>query len=206
MLEFKDDGTWDTKIFNAHGMGVNAVSWAPAVAPGSLISTQPQSGSEIRKIATGGCDNLVKIWNFEYVRYCLPIVPCEETNLVCLVRRGIRGLRKRYYKAIRIGLEMLLLHLQSECRKHTLRLPLRYPSHDTLSNLSQDKTVIIWSQNAPGQPWKKQLLKNEPFPEAVWRVSWSLSGGILAVSSGDNKVALWREGLKGEWENVHQIE
>jgi len=66
--------------------------------------------------------------------------------------------------------------------------------------------VIIWSQNAPGQPWKKQLLKSEPFPDAVWRVSWSLSGGILAVSSGDNKVTLWREGLKGEWENVHQIE
>lgn len=66
--------------------------------------------------------------------------------------------------------------------------------------------MIIWSQNAPGQPWKKQLLKNEPFPDAVWRVSWSLSGGILAVSSGDNKVTLWREGLKGEWDNVHQIE
>lgn len=66
--------------------------------------------------------------------------------------------------------------------------------------------MIIWSQNAPGQPWKKQLLKNEPFPDAVWRVSWSLSGGILAVSSGDNKVTLWREGLKGDWENVHQIE
>jgi len=70
VLEFKDDGTWDTKIFNAHGMGVNAVSWAPAVAPGSLVSTQPQPGSEIRKLATGGCDNLVKIWNFEYVPCC----------------------------------------------------------------------------------------------------------------------------------------
>ena len=70
----------------------------------------------------------------------------------------------------------------------------------------KDKTVIIWTQNAPGQSWQKQLLKPEPFPDTVWRVSWSLSGGILAVSCGDNKVTLWREGLKGEWENVHQVE
>ncbi|OCK95698.1 uncharacterized protein K441DRAFT_555970, partial [Cenococcum geophilum 1.58] len=29
------------------------------------------------------------------------------------------------------------------------------------------------------------------------RVSWSLSGNVLAVSSGDNKVTLWKEDLKG---------
>jgi len=66
--------------------------------------------------------------------------------------------------------------------------------------------VILWTQTAPGQPWQKQALKSEPFPDTVWRVNWSLSGGILAVSCGDSKVTLWREGLKGEWENVHQVE
>ena len=70
----------------------------------------------------------------------------------------------------------------------------------------QDKTVIIWTQNGPAQPWQKQLLKPDPLPDTVWRVSWSLSGVILAVSSGDNKVTLWREDLKGEWENVHLVE
>jgi protein transport protein SEC13 len=66
ILEFKDDGTWDTKVFNAHGIGCNAVSWAPAVVPGSLVSTGPPVAGNVRKIATGGCDNLVKIWGFEY--------------------------------------------------------------------------------------------------------------------------------------------
>ena len=70
----------------------------------------------------------------------------------------------------------------------------------------KDKTVVIWTQTAPGQPWQKQALKSELFPDTVCRVNWSLSGGILAVSCGDNKVTLWREGLKGEWENVHQVE
>jgi protein transport protein SEC13 len=67
ILEFKDNGTWDTKVFNAHGMGCNAVSWAPAIAPESLVSTQAHSTSNVKKIATGGCDNLIKIWAFEYV-------------------------------------------------------------------------------------------------------------------------------------------
>jgi protein transport protein SEC13 len=66
--------------------------------------------------------------------------------------------------------------------------------------------VVLWTQTAPGQPWQKQALKTEIFPDTVWRVNWSLSGGILAVSCGDSKVTLWREGLKGEWENVHQVE
>lgn len=66
VLEFKDDGTWDTKVFNAHGMGCNAVSWAPALTPGSLLSTQPDVNANTRKLATGGCDNLIKIWGFEY--------------------------------------------------------------------------------------------------------------------------------------------
>jgi protein transport protein SEC13 len=50
------------------------------------------------------------------------------------------------------------------------------------------------------------VLKPDAFSDTVWRVNWSLSGGILAVSCGDNKVTLWREGVKGEWENVHQID
>ena len=45
-----------------------------------------------------------------------------------------------------------------------------------------------------------------PFETVVWRVSWSLSGNVLAVSAGDNKVSLWKENLRGEWECVKNIE
>jgi protein transport protein SEC13 len=67
ILEFKDDGTWDTKVFNAHGMGCNAASWASASTPGSLVSSGSQTTGNFPKLATGGCDNLVKIWVYEYV-------------------------------------------------------------------------------------------------------------------------------------------
>ena len=33
----------------------------------------------------------------------------------------------------------------------------------------------------------------------MWRVSWSVTGNVLAVSGGDNKVHLFKETPEGEW-------
>jgi protein transport protein SEC13 len=78
-------------------------------------------------------------------------------------------------------------------------------SKSYIASASQDKTVIIWTQEGKG-PWEKKLLKSDKFPDVVWRVSWSLSGNILAVSGGDNKVTLWKENLKGEWESAGVVD
>lgn len=44
-------------------IGCNAVSWGPAVVPGSLID-QPtgQKPNQVKRFVSGGCDNLVKLW------------------------------------------------------------------------------------------------------------------------------------------------
>ncbi|KAJ5963368.1 uncharacterized protein N7479_003244 [Penicillium vulpinum] len=77
-------------------------------------------------------------------------------------------------------------------------------SRSYIASAAQDKTVRIWTSDAsnPDQ-WSSQTLE---FDTVLWRVSWSLSGNILAVSGGDNKVSLWKENLKGEWEKVKDIE
>ena len=70
---FLDDGQWGADIFIGHAIGCNAVSWAPAVQPGSLIAPQPESlpgqhpttVQTVRRFASAGCDNLVKIWGFQ---------------------------------------------------------------------------------------------------------------------------------------------
>jgi protein transport protein SEC13 len=72
VLCHSDDGTWGADIFNGHAIGCNAVSWAPAVLPGSLITPQqpgapqanPQATTGVKRFASAGCDNLVKIWGF----------------------------------------------------------------------------------------------------------------------------------------------
>jgi protein transport protein SEC13 len=51
--------------------------------------------------------------------------------------------------------------------------------------------------------WKSTVLNVDA---VAWRVSWSLSGNVLAVSTGDNRVSLWKERLSGGWECVKTIE
>lgn len=77
-------------------------------------------------------------------------------------------------------------------------------SKSYIASASQDKSVRIWTSDAsnPGQ-WTSQQIE---FDTVLWRVSWSPSGNILAVSGGDNKVSLWKENLKGQWEKVKDIE
>jgi protein transport protein SEC13 len=38
----------------------------------------------------------------------------------------------------------------------------------------------------------------------VWRVSWSTTGNILAVSDGNNVVTLWKESTDGVWQQIQQ--
>lgn len=96
-----------------------------------------------------------------------------------------------------------------------------------LATASQDRTVLIWTQDSLNSPWTKTALEPTPaaasatssaaggaaqpaaaapgkFPDTVWRVSWSVSGNVLAVSCGDGKISLWKENLKGAWECVSE--
>lgn len=66
VLEFKDN-SWSHQIFPAHGIGVNAVSWAPAIQPGSLTSAAQPGPGALRRFVTGGSDCDVKIWEFRSV-------------------------------------------------------------------------------------------------------------------------------------------
>ncbi|XP_005106911.1 protein SEC13 homolog [Aplysia californica] len=57
------DGSWDTKkINNAHTIGCNSVSWAPATAPNALFDQQSGQQQLVKRFVSGGCDFLVKIW------------------------------------------------------------------------------------------------------------------------------------------------
>jgi protein transport protein SEC13 len=60
-----DDGQWGADVFEAHAIGCNAVSWAPAARAGSLLA--PSTGGRaapVKRFASAGCDNIVKIWGF----------------------------------------------------------------------------------------------------------------------------------------------
>ncbi|KAH7834432.1 hypothetical protein Vadar_015942 [Vaccinium darrowii] len=70
----------------------------------------------------------------------------------------------------------------------------------TIASASQDGRVIIWTVQTEGDQWNGKVLKD--FQTPVWRVSWSLTGNILAVADGNNNVTLWNEVIDGEWVQV----
>ncbi|RXN18019.1 SEC13-like protein [Labeo rohita] len=150
VLTCSGDGHWDIKkINNAHTIGCNAVSWAPAVVPGSLIE-QPtgQKPNYIKRFVSGGCDNLVKLWKEEDGQWK------EDQKLE--------------------------------------------------AHSDWDGRVFIWTCDDPaGNTWTAKLLHK--FNDVVWHVSWSITGNILAVSGGDNKVTLWKESVDGQWACISDV-
>lgn len=63
VLELREDGSWDTRTFTAHAVGCNSACWAPSSVPLSNNSAS-DSVDSIKRFATAGSDNLVKIWAF----------------------------------------------------------------------------------------------------------------------------------------------
>ena len=54
-----------------------------------------------------------------------------------------------------------------------------------------------------GSSWTPKTLHT--FDDVVWHVSWSVSGNMLAVSGGDNKVSLWKETIDGKWVRISDV-
>ncbi len=79
-----------------------------------------------------------------------------------------------------------------------------FGSKTTISGCSEDRTVLIWTQSEKGGEWKPTLLN--AFDAPVWRVSWSVTGHMLAVSSGDSDVTIWKAGLDGTWKQMSSVQ
>jgi protein transport protein SEC13 len=166
------DGKWTPQyIKDAHSCGCNAVSWGPAINPGSLVDGSTQSpATSVKRIVTGGGDNLVKIWREDNDQWVLDAKLDGHTDWV----RDVAW-------APSIGLPVT-----------------------RIASCSQDCKVIVWrrDEQESGQ-WTPQILNT--FSDVVWHVSWSVTGDILAVSGGDNKVTLWKESPDGKWALVSDV-
>ncbi|KAF9084363.1 GTPase-activating protein S13 [Mortierella sp. AD031] len=177
ILSFKDDGSWDTVLLDAHAIGCNAVAWASATSPGSLVQ---QQGANAGKVP---------------VSKRFASAGCDNLVKIWTYREDVKAWKEE---------ETLEGH--TDWVRDVAWAPSVGTPKSYLASCSQDKTVLIWTQDTPNSPWQKKALRDEKFADVVWRVSWSLSGNILAVSCGDNKVTLWKESLAGEWECVSEME
>lgn len=160
---------WDVKkIQNAHSIGCNSVSWAP-VFPSSSQSYTPQ-----KRIVSGGCDNLVKIWLFD---------ESEDRWIEEQKLEAHSDWVRDVAWAPATGLPKTYIASCSQDRRVIMWTKSLIPSNSTDSTASSR--------------WTNTVLNT--FDDVVWHVSWSIMGNILAVSGGDNKVSLWKETPDSHW-------
>lgn len=181
ILEHKNN-SWSVEYFHNDALGCNSVSWAPY---SSSSSHAEADGSLIRRLVTGSCDNVVRIWR-----------SCEGA--------GEDG--SWVEEATSCGLMGKTPH--KDWVRDVAFAPNGAIPYMLFASCSEDRCVYIWKnkETAPGAPavWEPTLLKE--FDAPVWRVSWSITGSVLSVSTGDHQVSLWKQSVDESWMQISAIE
>jgi protein transport protein SEC13 len=178
------DGTWDERRVSesrdggahTHPLGANSVSWAPAVAPGSLWMPE-MSAPPPKRIVTAGCDQLIKVWR------------CDESSNNWVLDRpplaGHREMVRGVAWAPSVGLPRAIIASAGQDRRVIVW------SQELSSDPAGGQSTAEWT--------KTEL---PAFADAVWSVCWSPTGGALGVACGDDTVSVWKEELDGTWRNI----
>lgn len=183
ILKHTADGDWETRKISAHPIGVNSVSWAPPISSVSTIfrptTTNNPTASQSMTDPSTPRINLVKRFVSGGCDNLVKIWKYEEES--------DRWIEERQ-------LDSHSDWVRDVAWAPSIGLPKWY-----IASASQDRKVIIWTNNeGPNRhEWESKVLPE--FDDVVWHVSWSVMGNILAVSCGDNKVTLWKESMNGEF-------
>ena len=175
-----DDG-WDVHKLRDCPGGVMAVSWAPAT-PGGLPM-----------LATAGCDGNVRVW--------LGSSPAPGGAAGSLAWEAAAA------KTLALGGSAEWVRDVAWC---PVALPAAAPgaSELLLAACADNGRVALWrcaerSAEQPALRWGSDAPVTLPlFNAPVWKLSWSPTGRLLAVSCGDNAVTLWKEDVAGTWMSV----
>eukprot|EP00850_Spirogloea_muscicola_P022009 SM000272S10276 [mRNA] locus=s272:45728:47763:- [translate_table: standard] len=210
-------GQWtQAQVFQEHDASVNGIDWAPpelglclaaASSDGSIsvLTAQPDGGWDRAKISQA---HPVGVTSVSWAPAAAPgsLIGAPASTPIQKFASGGCDNTVRVWKLSDGSWKM-------DCfpplTKHTdwvrdvawapnLGLP-----KNTIASASQDGTVVIWTQGKEGDQWVPILLHD--FKTPVWRVSWSLTGNILAVADASNAVTLWKEALDGEWGQVTTV-
>ncbi|KAL7532818.1 hypothetical protein ACHAXR_004871 [Thalassiosira sp. AJA248-18] len=178
VLSHEVDDSWTVEYLKDTPLGVNAVSWAPYGVG------EKDDGGVVEqmppRLVTGGSDNGIRIWS-------------KNATTGGWEQEGFES------SVPEVG--------HKDWVRDVAWAPSVVPGRSVVASCSEDRTVIIWKQggeDGDGKKWTPTVLHT--FDDPVWRVSWSITGNILAVSSGDSTVTLWKEGLDGSWSQVSTVD
>mmetsp|Transcript_12490 Transcript_12490/g.12115 ORF Transcript_12490/g.12115 Transcript_12490/m.12115 type:complete len:344 (-) Transcript_12490:203-1234(-) len=187
ILSHEEDDSWTVDYISDNSLGVNAVSWAPY----NNNNNDPTTQSSLQ-LVTAGCDNKIRFYNRTATTTTTTTTTDNNNNNnnTCWTEQDVMVNNSE------------LSH--TDWVRDVAWAPSIVPNVNIVASCSEDCTVLIWKQEENQGNWEPTLLHT--FDQPVWRVSWSVTGSILAVSSGDNSVTLWKAGLDGVYSQVSQVE
>jgi protein transport protein SEC13 len=208
------NGVWNKfKEHREHSSSVNSVAWAPA-SLGLCLAC----GSSDGKVSILTYNEASSTWDVESFAGHIAGV-----NAVCWATTSADAsapLKKRLLTAgsdnvIRIWShssagwleECESLEGHSDWVRDVAWCPNEMLPYLAFASCSQDKTVLLWQSKDDGKTWTPHSIYPS-FGEAVWKVSWSVAGNLLAVSYGEGKTCVLRQNLDDEfkWEKIQQVE
>lgn len=209
------NGTWG-KIYEYDGFesSVNSVCWAPSEY-GLILAAASSDGSISILNCTGeGKWEAKKIINAHAISCnsvswapAIQADSLQNQNPKLPVKRFVSGGADHYVKIWREDNGQWVDDGKLEMHNDWVRDVAWAPSiglpRSIIASCSQDTCVYIWTNDGSSSTWTPKLLHK--FGDVVWHLSWSVSGNILAVSGGDNKVSLWKENLEGEWTCISNV-
>ncbi|ODQ81624.1 hypothetical protein BABINDRAFT_58155 [Babjeviella inositovora NRRL Y-12698] len=209
----EQNGQWSNIAEHAvHQSSVNSVSWAPHEFGAVLLCASSDGTVSVVDFKDDGTTSPIVFKAHEIGVNAASWAPVDTNKKDQQVRRFVTGGCDDLAKIWRFDAQANTYIQEAILEGHTdwVRDVAWSPSlllRSYIATASQDHSVIVWTQKSDGSgAWEKQLLQAEKFPDVVWRASWSLSGNVLAISGGDNKITLWKENLKGAWESAGEVE
>ncbi|KAK7102150.1 protein SEC13 homolog [Littorina saxatilis] len=210
------NGSWDKLYeYSNHDSSVNSVCFAPHEL--GLVLACGSSDGSISVISTTGDGNWdAKKINNAHTIGCNAVSWAPSTSPNALFDQGARqqpakrfvsggcdNLVKIWREEDGQWVEDQKLEGHSDWVRDVAWAPSIGLPRNVIATCSQDCRVIIWTNDGTSNHWTSRVLNK--FSDVVWHVSWSVTGNILAVSGGDNKVTLWKESVEGQWTCISDV-
>ena len=195
------DNSWHVARLADSPVGCLAVSWAPAAHVGGVAQDPATgAGAYVKRLAVAGADGRVRIHR------CLQ-QQAPEAEVWQREAGPTDGAAAPAAAAGEAGAAGGGAAAGGSPHREWVRdvawSPASGVAANTIASCSDDGAVAVWTQAAAGAAWELQLLP--AFESAVWRVSWSVTGHLLAISCADNSVTLWKQGLGGRWAQISAV-
>ncbi|QLQ79163.1 hypothetical protein HG537_0B05110 [Torulaspora globosa] len=210
----EENGRWaQIAVHAVHSASVNSVQWAPHEYGALLLAASSDGKVSVVEFKDNGTiaplvidAHAIGVNSGSWAPSIIQEGPDAQQ-----IRRFVTGGADNLVKVWKYNQEAHTFELEESLEGHSdwVRDVAWSPSillRSYIASVSQDRTCIIWSQEHTGGPWKKTMLQQNKFTDVLWRASWSLSGNILALSGGDNKITLWKEDLQGNWEPAGEVQ